>query len=344
MEPKERIRVAVVGAGGIGRVHARVYHDHPHVDLVGVVDILPDKARALADEFGGEPFDDVASLLAADLRLDAASVTTKGEENGSEHYAPTMALFRAGVAVLGEKPISNRLDEAEEMVAYARAHRIPYGINLNHRFTPAARRAKAWIEAGRLGSVQMVHMRMWINNPVESSPWFHLRALHPHSVDVMRYFGGEIVRVVAFMKKGEGRSIWSQTEWLVEFASGAIGHLVGSYDAGGSFGLEALEVVGSEGRVVLEDACERLAFYDRRSIECESYRYVGGMRSFNETFASRIGAFIDQLRAGDPPERIDASGADGLAAQRVIEAAIRSWETGSIVAVGSPDGGQGGRS
>lgn len=342
MKPKERIRVAVVGAGGIGRTHARVYHEHPQVDLVAVADIIPEKARALAEEFGAEPFSDVESLLAANLGLDAASVTTKGEENGSEHHAPTMALLRAGIAVLGEKPISNRLDEAEEMVAYAREHHIPYGINLNHRFTPAARRAKDWIEAGRLGAVQMVHMRMWINNRVESSPWFHLRALHPHSVDVMRYFGGDIVRVAAFMKKGEGRSIWSNTQWLVEFKSGAIGHLVGSYDAGGSYGLEQLEVVGSEGRVVLEDACERLAFYNRRSIETESHQYLGGMRSFSETFASRIGAFVEQLRAGDEPDRIDGSGEDALAAQRVIEAAIRSWETGAIVPVSALVGREGG--
>ena len=331
LEHPKRLRVAVVGAGNIGTTHARVYHGHPQVDLVAICDIMVEKAEAAAKAFGAKPFATVEAMLAADLHLDAASVTTKGEENGSEHYAPTMALLRHGIAVLGEKPISNRIPEAEEMVQYAQSRAIPYAINLNHRFTPAARRAKGWIDGGRLGTIHMVNMRMWINNPVESSPWFHLRALHPHSLDVLRYFGGDIERVAAFMLKGEGRTIWSNTQMLLQFRSGALGHLVGSYDAGGSYGLEQLEVVGSKGRFVLEEACERLTFYPRLSLETESFQYVGGMRSFNETFQSRIEAFVDQLRTGVPAHDIDGSGLDALQAQRVIEAAITSWETGRIV-------------
>ncbi len=337
MTQEKSLRVAVVGAGHIGRTHALVYQRHPRVDLVAIADIIPEKAEALAKEVGAQAFASVDALLAANLRLDAASVATKGEENGGEHYAPTMALLRAGIAVLGEKPISNRLEEGREMVAYAENRHIPYAINLNHRFTPAAYRAKEWVEQGRLGTLHMLNMRMWINNPVESSPWFHLRALHPHSIDVLRYFGGEIARVAAFMVKGANRTIWSNTQVLLQFQSGAIGHLVGSYDAGASYGLEQLEVVGSAGRFVLEDACEALTYYPRRSIEVESYRYLGGMRSFGETFDSRIGTFVDQLLAGTPYDAIDGSGLDALKAQEVIEAAIRSWETGSVVTLNEPD-------
>jgi predicted dehydrogenase len=328
MANKQRLRVAVVGAGGIGHTHARVYHAHPQVELVAVCDIIPSKAEAFAEEFQCQAFFSVDDMLAHSLALD---VTTKGVENGSEHYAPTMALLKAGIAVLGEKPISNRIAEAEEMVQFAHNHQIPYAINLNHRFTPAAERAKHWLDEGRLGRLHMVNMRLWINNPVESSPWFHLRALHPHSIDILRYFGGDIARVGAFMLKGEGREIWSNTQMLLQFQSGALGHLVGSYDAGGSFGLEQLELVGSEGRVVIEEACERLTFYSRRSIETESYQYLGGMRSFNETFQSRIAVFVDQLLGGVPALAIKGSGLDALRAQRLIEAAIESWERGSII-------------
>ena len=94
--------------------------------------------------------------------------------------------------VLGEKPISNRIAEASEMVALAAEMGIPYGINLNHRFTPAARRAREWLDEGRVGEVNICNMTMWINNPNESSPHFHMRALHPHSIDVMRYFCGDV--------------------------------------------------------------------------------------------------------------------------------------------------------
>jgi myo-inositol 2-dehydrogenase / D-chiro-inositol 1-dehydrogenase len=217
------------------------------------------------------------------------------------------------------------------MVALARKMNLSYGVNLNHRFTPAAKKAREWVDAGRLGKLALINMRMWINNPIETSPWFHLRALHPHSFDVMRYFCGGVKSVAAFMVKGEGRKIWSNAQVLLHFESGVVGTLTGSYDAGGSYGLERCEVVGSKGRFVLEDACEHLFFYPRDTIEYESYSYLGGMRSFSETFKSRIGAWVDQIDAKAKPDRIDGSGAEALAAQRIIEGAIRSWETHAIV-------------
>jgi len=272
-------------------------------------------------------------MLASGVRIDAASVCSAGVENGGDHYAPTMELLRAGLPVLGEKPISNELDKAREMVALAKEKGLRYGINLNHRFTPAALRAKGWVQEGRLGEINIINMTMWINNPNESSPWFHIRALHPHSIDVMRYFGGDVDKVQAFFKKGKGRTIWSNVQVNMLFKNGIVGHLTGSYDAGGSYGLERLEVVGSDARFVLLDACEHLTFYPRFSRQTETYDYVGGMMSFSETFASRIGVWIDQNLAQVKPEEVDASGEEALKAQTVIEAAIESWQTGRVVSV-----------
>jgi predicted dehydrogenase len=325
------VRVGVVGVGNIGSIHAQVYKDNPKCELVAVCDIIREKADAAAAKFGAQAFYSVKELVASGIRLDACSMATRGEENGSEHFAPTMELLEAGIPVLGEKPISNRVDEGEKMVALAAKKNVAYAINLNHRFTPAAKKARDWVDQGRLGRLALINMRMWINNPVETSPWFHLRALHPHSFDVMRYFCGDVKSVAAFMVKGEGRKIWSNAQVLLHFASGVVGTLTGSYDAGGSYGLERCEVVGSKGRFVLEDACEHLFFYPRSSIEVESYSYLGGMRSFSETFKSRIGAWVDQIDAKTKPGDIDGSGADGLKVQRIIEAAIRSWETHAIV-------------
>lgn len=325
------LKAGVVGVGNIGTIHAQVYKNNPKTELVAVCDIIKERADAAAERFGAKAFYSVKEMLASGIHLDACSMCTKGEENGGDHFTPTMELLEAGIPVLGEKPISNRIDEGEKMVELARKKQVPYAINLNHRFTPAAVRAKEWIEEGRLGKLHMINMRMWINNPVETSPWFHLRALHPHSFDVIRYFAGDVKKVAAFMMKGEGRKIWSNAQILLYFENGMIGNLVGSYDAGPSYGLERCEVVGSKGRFVLEDACEHLTFYPRHSIETETYSYLGGMRSFDETFNSRIGAWIDQLEAGVKYDEIDGSGEDALKAQYLIEAAIESFETGKIV-------------
>lgn len=325
------LKVGIVGVGNIGSLHAGVYKDNPKAETVAVCDIIKEKADAAAEKFGGKPFYSVKEMLASGIKLDACSMCTRGEENGGDHFTPTMELLEAGIPVLGEKPISNSVKEGEQMVALARSKKVPYAINLNHRFTPAALRAKEWVGNGRLGKLAIINMRMWINNPIETSPWFHLRALHPHSFDVMRYFCGDIKSVAAFMVKGEGRAIWSNAQVLLQFANGVVGNLTGSYDAGGSYGLERCEVVGSKGRFVLDDACEHLHFYPRDSIEIESYSYLGGMRSFGETFTSRIGAWVDQIEARTPYDRIDGSGEDALKVQRVIEAAIESWETHKIV-------------
>ena len=115
------------------------------------------------------------------------------------------------------------------------------------------------------------------------------------------------------------------------FENGVIGHLTGSYDAGGSYGLERLEVVGSEARFVLLDACEQLEFYPRRSQQVESYAYLGEMMSFGETFESRITRWIEQNIEGANPGDIDGSGEDGLKSQLIIEAAIESWDSGTVV-------------
>ena len=325
------LKIGIVGVGNIGTIHAGIYRDNPKTEVVAVCDIIKDKADAAAAEFGGEAFYSVNEMVASGIELDACSMCTRGEENGGDHFTPTMELLAARIPVLGEKPISNRVEEGEKMVALAEAGKIPYAINLNHRFTPAAIQAKKWVESGRLGTLYMINMRMWINNAVETSPWFHLRALHPHSLDVMRYFCGNVTSVACFLKKGDGRITWSNCQVLVHFENGEVGNLTGSYDAGGSYGLERCDVVGSKGRFVIEDACEDLQFYPRDSIEWESYRYLGGMRAFGETFKSRIGTWVDQIEAKTPHDKIDGSGADGLAAQRIIEAAIKSWETHTIV-------------
>jgi predicted dehydrogenase len=325
------LKIGIVGMGGIGNRHAQVYAGLPEVKIVAVCDILKDRADKAAAAYGAKAFYGVQEMLGSGIELDACSMCTAGVETGGDHYKPTMELLGAGLPVLGEKPISNEIEKAEEMVALAKKKRVQYAIDLNHRFTPAAERAKQWVTEGRLGQLHIINMRMWINNPNETSPWYHMRALHPHSVDVMRYFCGDVKSVHAFMSKGKGRAIWSNAQVGMVFKNGIIGNLTGSYDAGGSFGLECCDVSGSEGRFVIEDACERLFFYPRRGIEVERYDYLGGMRSFGDTFKSRISFWVKQLVERVPPSRIEASGLEALKAQKVIEAAIKSFQTGEMV-------------
>ena len=328
------LNVGIVGLGGIGNNHANCYKKIEGVKLVAVCDIVKERADKAAAAHSAQAFHSVDELLKSGVKLDACSVCTAGKENGGDHYTPTMQLLGAGIPVLGEKPISNEVSKAEEMVALAKEKKVSYGINLNHRFTPAAERARQWLDAGRCGEVNMINMFMWINNPNETSVHFHMRALHPHSIDVMRYFCGDVKKVHAFFKRGHNRQGWSNVHVNMLFESGVIGHLMGSYDGGGpghQWGLERCEIVGHDARIVITDACEVLEFQPRGKIESETHKYLGNMRSFGDTFLSRITAWVDDIKRKTPPEKVNAKADDALAAQRVIEAAIESWESGKVV-------------
>ena len=101
-------------------------------------------------------------------------------------------------------------------------------------------------------------------------------------------------------------------------------------EAGGK-GQVLAGILEDKARFVLRDACEHLEFFPRASKETVTYDYLGGMMSFGETFHSRINRWIDQNVAGARPDEIDASGKDALKAQRIIEACIESWQTGTVV-------------
>lgn len=325
------LRIGIVGMGNIGNIHAECYEKDELSEIAAVCDIIGEKADKAAEKYSARAFHSVDAMLASGVQLDACSMCTAGKENGGDHHEPSMQLLEAGIPTLGEKPISNEIEKAREMAALAKSKNIPYAINLNHRFTPAAIRAKEWLDSGRLGTPHLLNMRMWIDNPNESSEYFHIRALHPHSFDVMRYFAGDVKSVQANLSKGEGRTIWSNAMINVVFKNGVLGHLTGSYDAGAGYGLEQCDLTGSEGRFVIDEACEVLAFYPRKSQEREVYHHLGGMGGFSDTFGSRLHRWLEQLTDGVPPEEVDGSGQDGLAAQEIIEAAIRSFQTGTVV-------------
>jgi predicted dehydrogenase len=328
------LRVCVIGLGPIGNKHARLYQEDPLSELTGVCDIRRDRADCAAATLGVPAFYEVDAMLRA-VKPDLCSVATGGYEYGSDHFTPTLQALEAGCHVLVEKPICNEIPKAEAMVARAREKGLCLGVDLNHRFTPAAKLAKKWVDEGRLGHLLFVNMSMWIKNPTESSPYFQIKALHPHTVDVMRYFCGDIEAVQCFACKAPGRAIWSTAHFSLRFKNGAVGSLIGSYDIERGHPMERCEVAGTGGRFVLDDMWREATLYPAGNPEKTVYTnpVFGGYRDFDDTFRSRIHKFLEQVTAGVKPEAIDGSGADGLAAQKVLAAAIESLEGEKVVTV-----------
>ncbi|MEA4824179.1 MAG: Gfo/Idh/MocA family oxidoreductase [Clostridiaceae bacterium] len=329
------LRTCVIGMGHIGHNHARSYQSNPDACLVAVCDRNPERAAAASKTFGVPAYTDAETML-REQKPDIASVSTGGFEYSSDHYEPTMQALRAGCHVLTEKPICNDLRLAEEMVAEAKRLNRCFGIDLNHRFTPAARQAKAWQNEGAIGTLLFLNMGLWIGRPeMLETPYYHMKALNPHSVDILRYFGGDIEEVHCFAMTAPGRNIYSTMSLNLKFACGAVGHLTSSYDIERGHPMERCEVAGLCGRLVFEDMWREATLYPAGNPIKKVYTnpVFGGFEGFYDTFNDRISTFVRQIRDGTKPEEIDGSGEAGLEASRVIHAAIRSLKTGLPVHV-----------
>jgi predicted dehydrogenase len=112
------LKVGVAGMRGIGTSHTDSYSKDPLAELVAVCDLVRERADAVAAKFGVKAYSSLAEML-RHAPLDIVDVSTGGFENGSWHFEPAMEAMEAGKHVLVEKPISNDINEARQMVATA---------------------------------------------------------------------------------------------------------------------------------------------------------------------------------------------------------------------------------
>jgi len=144
------IRAGVIGVGYLGRLHAQKLASFEDIRFVGVHDVDPARARAVADEFGTAVFADPGTLLD---RVDAVSIAVPT----TFHYRVAMQAIRSGVHLLLEKPIAARLKEGRALVREAASRRLVFQIGHLERFNNAVRQAATvlreprFIECHRLG-------------------------------------------------------------------------------------------------------------------------------------------------------------------------------------------------
>ncbi|MSO20688.1 MAG: Gfo/Idh/MocA family oxidoreductase [Acidobacteria bacterium] len=130
------IRVAVVGVGRFGENHARIYSELPDVDLVGIFDADPARAREMAAKYQCQSF---ARLQDMKGQVDAATVSVPTQS----HSAIAVELLESGVDVLVEKPLASSVAEADEMVATASGHNRILQVGHLERFNPAVAAARS---------------------------------------------------------------------------------------------------------------------------------------------------------------------------------------------------------
>ena len=139
------LRVAVVGAGAFGRNHVRVYSELQRsgagVELCAVVDRDPAVLAAARAQYGVAGYATVAELLAAGLRLDAASVCVPTVH----HAEAAAALLPEGIDLLIEKPLAATLEQADRIVVLAARHGRVVQAGHLERFNPAVTAARRYL-------------------------------------------------------------------------------------------------------------------------------------------------------------------------------------------------------
>jgi predicted dehydrogenase len=353
------LRVGVVGCRGIGTTHATAHKNDELAELVAVCDVVKSRADELAAKLQVKAYYSLDDMLANE-QLDIVDVCTGGPENGGWHGVPVMQALSAGKHVLCEKPISNDVEEARQMVALAAKNNLYLGVNLNHYFTQPADDAKKLIAEDKIGEIIYLHLRMGFPGSewayartaganMEGYPYFHVKAFLAHPFSIMRYFGGNVAQIQSFMSKPSYRiktadPMVSVNSIHLKFENGAIGYMFSSRGDTTNYygGWWSIEVGGTKGTFAIENCVEKLIYQPGQgNPDYTAGQGLGkapeaivtdyGVTDFGTTYPRRIHCFLEDVTNGVPKNKLRASGRDALATLEYTFAAIDSFEHGGIL-------------
>ena len=335
MSNNEAIRVAVVGAGGWGRQHARVFSARAatqgDVQLVGISSRNPEKAATRAAQFGTQPYTDIAAML-HDARPDLVSLSLPNQG----HFAPTLEVIRAGYPLLVEKPLVFDLAEADTLLREAEQRGLFFAINFNHRYARPVQLAREAIGAGKLGEMIFATWRFG-GEGHSDHPHANLIETQCHAFDTLEYLCGPIASVMAQMTDKTGKG-YTTLALALQFENGAVGSLLGSYDSSYAYpDTHVLEINGTRGRVLIEDTVRRYSFQAVGNETAEVWQagYFNDIdREFHRTFDKHLDLIIDAFKQGRQPPVHARAGRRALA---LAYAAIESFETGRRGTVAKTD-------
>ena len=326
------MRVAVIGAGAMGKNHARVLQTMPDVELAYVVDAHLPTAQAIARIHGGQAIQGLPELGA----IDAAIVAVPTQS----HAETATKLLERGAHVLVEKPIAETRAQALALEALAEGQHRVLMVGHVERFNPAVVALKAKLAEGALGRVFQVRARRVGPFPRRIRDVGVALDLGTHDIDVMRYvLGADVSRVYAETKREIHTSREDLVAGLLRFTDDTVGLLEVSWLTPTK--ARELEVTGERGMFRVDYLTQDLYFFENAESGPEhAYAAVSALRGVSEGAMTRyVVPKVEPLRAeldaffaacrGDTSRLVGAR--DGLAALEVASALAESGQKRELI-------------
>jgi predicted dehydrogenase len=335
----DTVGFGLIGTGLWGGLHSRVYAEAQGVELLGVADIVEERAQAVAKEHGATAYTDYHELLKDD-RIKAVSIVTPD----AVHAEIAIAAAEAGKHILCEKPLATTVEEAEAIVAAADKAGVKLMVDFHARWSPVFYKAKQAIEAGEIGEPQHVYYRLSdrISVPTDMLSWAGKSTvmwfIGSHSIDTVRWLlNDEVTRVYAVagsrVLKPMGIDTPDYYQATLTFSSGATAVIENSWIMPNTMpniiDLK-LELVGSKGAVYSDSSHNRaLETYTEKSASYPDFLVMPCVYEKQQGFAAEsIRHFIDCVLED---RELLVTGRDGLIVTKVICAIEESVRTGQPV-------------
>lgn len=327
------LRVALLGAGRIGQVHAKAITANSDSRLVAVADVNASAAESLASAHGAAARS-VEQIL-ADTDVDAVLIATSTDT----HSELIERATSAGKAVLCEKPVDLSLERARACLDVAEGTGQPVMIGFNRRFDPAFSALKAAFDGGEIGKGELLAITSFDPAP---PPVSYIRVsgglfrdMMIHDFDMACWiFGGTPVSVSAIGSSIVDPAIGAAGDVdtavvTLTWSDGRIAVIKNSRRAVYGYD-QRVELLGSEGllgaRNVLENTVEKITVAGNLSAKPEYFFLERYMRAYSAEW----NAFVAAIASGSA---VPVTLKDGIAALACAEAATQSARTGQAVAI-----------
>lgn len=312
-----KLNFGVIGVGEMGKNHVRVYHELGV--LKAISDIDKEKGKPHARKFGCEYYKDYIEMIEEE-DLDGVSVCVPT----FQHHEVSMDLLEKGINLLVEKPISDELKKAKEMIRVSRKNKAILMIGHIERFNPTVRKIKELKnELGKILSITTKRVGPFPHRVKDASVLIDLAV---HDIDVMLYLCGADVMDVKFF--GENYFDDRRCDYataLLKFSDGTIGNIETSWIT--PVKVRKINVLGKKGSCEGDYILQTLKFWDTFvSREYDDFsdlvlKFSGGDAKEvyiekEEPLKLELEHFIDCIKNGREPE---VNGESGMKVLEVIE-------------------------